>query len=591
MVEENKNFGNESYGLPSDYTKKQKFSALKLVFYVVVVLVVCIVGYRAFNIATDHFLPTVTFDKSLQPVIYQRISDITLKTEKNEKFTAGTVTGDVNSSVKTAQKGNVIFYISKDKNLCVNVLSENDNRLSDAIILDSQVTNFKTNSDGKFVAYLKDSMLCVSDLKSSRIIATDVADYYLSKNNQKIIFYKSDNSIYTCGTTHGETPVLIDTDVTKVISDKSNYSSMYYLKDSILYKKEFDSPRIIMAENVIDAIMLGDFVYFTTEEIYEKRFTEIFYDDEATKDAKLKYPKARDYTRTQSGATLFDAESYQDVIIEYENKLLRDTIRKNYTENPVTVNGYSLYLCERNNNKRVDIYLESPYLFYNVCKDAILYKRYDNDIYRPKTSKLTSLADAEKLISSSLATKMDVDMYILRKNRLPYKAFEEFPEGQIIISLDAKYIYCIENGSLARYEIANKNLRGRKVIAKEISDYFVDGTDSATAIAFSGNSLGIYTDGKYSHLSDNSCHDFFFVDGVFFYYDDYDYNLKTGTLRSFRNGKSTIVDTGVKEFDVRNYNTISYIKNYNPDMGVGNLYVKSGRVKRKEDICVSTIIN
>lgn len=590
-MEENKNFGNESYGLPSDYTKKQKFSALKLAFYIVVVLIVCVVGYRAFTIATDRFLPTVTFDKSQQPVIYQRLSDITLKTDKSEKFTAGTVSGDVKSSVKTADKGNVIFYISNENNLCVNVLSENATRMSDAIILDSQVTDFKTNSDGKFVAYSKDSMLCVSDLKSSKIIATDVTDYYLSKNNQKIIFYKSDNSIYTCGTSQGETPVLIDTDVTKVISDKSNYSVMYYLKDSILYKKEFDSPRMIMAENVIDAIMLGDFVYFTTEEVYEKRFTEIFYDDTATKDAKLKYPKASDYTRTQSGATLFDAENYQDALIEYENKLLRDNIRKNYTENPVTVNGYSLYLCERNANKRVDTYLESPYLFYNVCKDAVLYKRYDNDIYRPKTSNLTSLDDAQKLIASSLATQMDVDMHILRKNRLPYKAFEEFPEGQIIISLDAKYIYCIENGSLVRYETGNKSLRGRKVITKEVTDFFVDGSDSATVIAFSGNSLGIYTDGKYSYLADNSCRDFFFVDGVFFYYDDYDYTLKTGTLRSFRNGKSTTVDTGVKEFNVRNYNTVSYIKHYNPDMKVGNLYIKSGRVKRKEDICVATIIN
>lgn len=595
-MEENKNFGNESFGIPKDYTKKQKFSALKLAFYIVIVAVVCVVGYHGYKAATERYLPTVTFDKTQQPVIYQRLSDITLKTNKNESFTAGAVSGDLETLVKPVKKGTMVLYISKENNLCVNSLSENEESISQTVILDSQVTDFKTNSNGKIVAYRKGNVLCVSDLKTSRVIAENVADYYLSKDNQKIIFYKSDNSIYTCGTKRGETPVLIDTNVTKIVSDKSNYAVMYYIKDSNLYKKESNSHRVIMAVNVIDAIMLGDFVYFTTEELYEKDFTEFFHDDASSKDAKLSYPDTKDYTRTQSGATLFDAEGYQLALAEYENKLIRDAIRENYTENPVTVTGYSLYLCERSRNKRVDTYLESPHLIYNVCKDAILYNRYDNNIYKTKTSTLTSLEEASKLIDASLTTRLDVDMHLLRKNKLPYEAFEEFPDGQITISLDAKYIYCIENakgdyGELIRYEVTSKSLRGRKVIAKNVSDYYVDEADSAVVIAFSGDRLGIFTQEQYIHLSEQSCRDFYYVDGAFFYYDDYDYTLKTGTLKTLRNGKSSIIDTGVRDFDVRNYNTVSYIKNYNPDMNVGNLYVKSGRVKKKKDICVAAIIN
>lgn len=595
-MEENKSFGNESFGIPSDYTKKQKFSALKLAFYIVIVAVVCVVGYRGYKAATERYLPTVTFDKTQQPVIYQRLSDITLKTNKNESFTAGTVAGDIESVVKPVKKGTTVLYISKDNNLCVNSLAENEERISETIILDSQVTDFKANSNGKVIAYRKGNVLCVTDLKTSRVIAENVADYYLSKNNQKIVFYKSDNSIYTCGTKSSETPVLIDTNVTKVVTDKSNYEVMYYIKDSNLYKKEANSHRIIMAVNVIDAIILGDFVYFTTEELYEKSFTEIFHDDAAAKDAKLSYPNPKDFTRTQSGATLFDAEGYKLALAEYENKLIRDAIRENYAENPATVTGYSLYLCERSNNRRVDTYLESPYLTYNECKEAILYSRYDNNIYKPKTSSLTSLDEASRLIDMSLATRMDVDMHLLRKNKLPYEAFEEFPDGQITISQDAKYVYCIENakgdyGELVRYDIANKSVRSRKIIAKDISDYYVDEADSATVIAFSGDRLGVFTEEQYTHLSEQSCRDFFYVDGAFFYYDDYDYTLKTGTLRTLRNGKSSVIDTGVREFDVRNYNTVSYIKNYDPDMNVGNLYVKSGRVKKKKDICVAAIIN
>ena len=595
-MEENKNFGNESFGIPKDYTKKQKFNALKLTIYIVIVAVVCVVGYRGYKTATERYLPTVTFDKTQQPVIYQRLSDITLKTNKNQSFTAGAVSGDLETLVKPTKKGTSVIYISKDNNLCVNSLSENEERISQTTVLDSQVTDFKSNSNGKIVAYRKGNILYVTDQKTSRVIAENVADYYLSQNNQKLIFYKTDNSIYTCGTKSGETPVLIDTNVTKVVTDKSSYDVMYYIKDSNLYKKEANSHRIIMATNVIDAIMLGDLAYFTTEEIYEKSFTEIFNDDVATTDAKLSYPNPKDFTRTQSGATLFDAEGYQMALDQYENKLIRDSIREKYAQTPATITGYSLYLCERSINKRVDTYLESPYLTYNTCKDAILYNRYDNNIYKAKTSTLTSQERADELIELSLATKLDADMYLLKKNKHPYKAFEEFPDGQTTISPDAKYIYCIKNstgdyGDLIRYEITNKALRNRTVISKDVSDYYVDDDDCATVIVFSGDRLGIFTAEEYTHLSDQSCRDFFFVDGAFFYFDDYDYTQKTGTLRTLRNGKSTVVDTGVREFDVRNYNTVSYIKNYNPDMNVGNLYVKSGRVKKKKDICVSAIIN
>lgn len=600
MDEENKEksqvFGNESFGIPKDYTKKQKFSALKLVCYVVIVAVVCLCGYNAYQMTTERFLPTVTFDKSQQPLIYQRLSHITMKNSKSEQFSAGAVSGDLEVCVKTAEKGNTVFFISDNNELCVRSLTGDEKGLTGTVVIDTDVTDFKINSDGKFVVYRKGDSLYVSNLEDTRIIATDVSDYYLSKNNQKIVFYKTDNSIYTCGTTRGETPVLVDRGITKIISEKSNYSTIYYIKNSILYKKEFDSPRIIISENVIDAIMLGDFVYFTTEELYEKRFTDIFYDDVSITDAKLDYPKPDDFISTVSGASLFDAEGYQEALAEYENKLLRDKIRGYYLENPAYTTGYSLYLYERDDNKRIDTYLQYPYLTYNSCRDAVLYRRYDTNIYRPKTSKLESLDAAIAVISASLKASMDTDIYLLKKDRKPYHAFEEFPAEQVVVSLDAKYVYCIENekqgfGTLVRYEAGNRSLHSRVAICEDISDFFVDGADSATVIAFSGDKVGIYTEEKYTHLSDKSCREFFFVDGVFFYYDDYDYTLKTGTLKTLRNGKASVVDTGVHCFDVRNYNTVAYIKNFNPDMNVGNLYIKSGRVKKKEDICVAAIIN
>ena len=195
MSENTKEHGNESFGIPKDYTQKQRFSALKLFVYIFIVVIVCIGGYKGYRAAIHHFLPTVTFDKTQQPIIYQRINDITLKTAKGDSFTAGSLHDT--DSVKPIQKGTAVFFISKDGELCASQLASDKETESETVVIDSGVSDFKTNSDGAFVAYRKQSQLFVSNLKVSRLLASDISEYYLSKNNQKVIFIKNDNSIYT----------------------------------------------------------------------------------------------------------------------------------------------------------------------------------------------------------------------------------------------------------------------------------------------------------------------------------------------------------------------------------------------------------
>ena len=80
--EEAKVYGNENFGIPKDYTKKQRFSALKLAFYVIAVVAICVTGYRYYNDALDRFLPEITFDRTNQPLVYNTMEDgIMLKTQ------------------------------------------------------------------------------------------------------------------------------------------------------------------------------------------------------------------------------------------------------------------------------------------------------------------------------------------------------------------------------------------------------------------------------------------------------------------------------------------------------------------------------
>ena len=79
-------YGNESFGIPSDCSKKQKFSGVKLCLYIVVVALLCSAVYVGFQEATDYLLPTVTFDKSNKPVFYVTQNTLSAKHEKEQKI-------------------------------------------------------------------------------------------------------------------------------------------------------------------------------------------------------------------------------------------------------------------------------------------------------------------------------------------------------------------------------------------------------------------------------------------------------------------------------------------------------------------------
>lgn len=599
----NENFlENDSFDIPKNYKDKQKFNTLKLIFYIIIVLVVGVASYIGYKEATERYLPTVTYDKSRQPVVYQKLSDVVAKNTKSENFTVTSLSAETEDTLKIANKGNAFFFLSKDDdtgllNLCVRFLENDENTISDVKIIDTDVSDFKVTSNAKIVAYKKEGHLYISDTQRSHIVASDISDYYLSKNGSTVMFFNdNDKSVYISKTEKKSKPQLVDTGIEKLITPKNEYENIYYIKDSILYKKESQKDPEAVAQNVIDAIMLDDFLYYTTEEMYEKPFTEIFDDGFSIKDAKLKIPKMEDFIKKTEGVSLFDADSYQEAVREYEEKQFRDNIRRHYRENPARVSVYSLYLYDRDTRKRIDVYLESPFLEYSdSTKNVLLYKAYDTDVYKTEISTITDISRINAAIDTSLAIKMDTDLKLLNAGRTPYMAFEEIPQ-QIIIPEDSHFLYSAENSEnavtdLIRYNIGNKSLKSRTVIAKNISEFFVDKKDPSTVTVFSGDAVGIYTDGKYTQLSDKSNREFFFVDGAFFYYDQYEESLKTGTLMVYRNNESTVVDTGVHEFDVRNYNTVTYIKNYNPDLDMGTLFVKSGRIKRKEDICVRTILN
>ena len=116
-------------------------------------------------------------------------------------------------------------------------------------------------------------------------------------------------------------------------------------------------------------------------------------------------------------------------------------------------------------------------------------------------------------------------------------------------------------------------------------------TEATQLQVFNKNALSLYFDGTLTKLSEESHHEFFFVDGTLFFFDKYNHNTKTGILKSVRNGKITTIDKNVYSFRVRKYNSVSYIKDYNPDLKTGTLYTYESGTTKRQDSHVATIIN
>lgn len=611
-VQEEQAYGNETFGIPSDYTQKQKMSGFKLACYIVVVVAVCSLVYGGYRAATSYFLPEMTFDKSSQPLLYIKNSDVTLKTYG--KKGKSVVKSDrlyknqyAEEYVQITANGKWIFYaVDNSENVSgfdlyyqKTASIDDEDALEKAVCIDQGVTEYRVPPEGQFVLYLKEDRLYFSDLTESHIIASEVTEFYLSKNNQQIIYYKDGGKLYTCGTGLEAAPALVDTEIDKVLSEKDEYAKIYYLKQGSLYLKEAEKDRVLLAENVLDGVLLGDFVYFVRKEEKTLPYQELFFDDKAVQDAALNLPEKSDYFITDSsGETVFDETAYNAAVSRYDEKTARDAIRNYFKLNPVITEEYVLYTVKRNGVKKVDDGLSGSTIGYNGNGQAAFYRKEVKSEEKTRLSSLVGIEDALKKVDEMLEKDLEDSLYVLVKDKMPYLGVEQFPEGKIEVSLDGKFLYCLEDtddngrGTLVRYNISSRALKNKKELQAGVTDFAVDGTDSEVVVVFDGNRLGLCRNESYTQLSENSCSSFFYVDGSLFFYDDYNFDTQSGRLKLYRDGKTKLVDNNVHDFDVRNLKTVSYIKNYNPEFGFGDLYLKSGNKRgRKLDICVSEILN
>lgn len=174
---------------------------------------------------------------------------------------------------RMSNDGKKIFYIDKYDGSSRNLYyREIDGKDTASHKLSSDVDYYDINDKGTVVTYIKDDVdLFQHDLNTqSDKIDTDVS-YFLSSNDGKKILYLKDNNDEEISTkdlyyyAKGKETKCIAKNVETVRYISDDFSLVYYVSDSVLYKLEVDKSPKEIASDVSDVINIYDSgdVYFS----------------------------------------------------------------------------------------------------------------------------------------------------------------------------------------------------------------------------------------------------------------------------------------------------------------------------------------
>lgn len=600
-----KAYGNESFGIPADCTKKQRFSTLKLSVYLVVVVLLCSCVYGGYQFASDYFIPDMTYDKSDFPMLY--VKDTTLTVKPEDARTGISVTraarytkSDAAAMAKLTADGKILFYGAESAEPAgFDLYCRSTEKDSTPRLIDRGVTRFSISFDGQQVAYLKDTRLFLYVDQRATIVAVDVTDFAISENNQQLIFLKENgNTLYTCSIGPSPKPILVDQGIQRLLTPLTEYGEIYYLKNDALLYKRYGEQTQCLATDVKDAAMLSNSLYVVKAEVRAIPFSQLFEDSHARTDSNATPPKRTDFLVPNAAGTLvLDSQAYQAAMAEFDAADRRNALREQLKADPVNAPVNVLYTLKRGELSELDSSLAGSPLTQLSCTSALVYEKQLPPLEKLELADFSTLEEAQTAAISSLFAEKRTGLCLLKQDKTPYLALEYVPDGQMDISYDGNFLYAIEQtdetgrGTLKRYTIGNRELRNATVLKDGVTDFAIDSTDSSVVIAFDGDRLGICKGQSYTHLTDRTTRSYFYVDGTLFFYDDYSEEAKVGVLKTYRDGRVRLVDVGVHDFDVQNLKTVAYIKNYDRSAGFGDLYLKKGANRgRRLDVCVRQIL-
>lgn len=501
--------------------------------------------------------------------------------------------GDFALFVEHTDSGSKLYYSE---------FSDLYNESKKAVQLASSVSSWNLSPDSKYTIYIKNNKLYYSDFKEEKKLADDVEWFFIGNDSNKVIYKYKNNDLYMCNPNGEGDSEKIASNVDVVIHENDEYKTLYYTKkeEDGLYMKKVGEEAVKLTDEHIDediyenCAVINNTLFFALKSEHELYFSDLFEDDMAEADSKTFSPRYDDFKKVKTdiwGDTYmgYDEDAFKEARKKYEAVLERDEIRDFYDENPEDTYDYKLYMVEGNGVKE----LTSGIYKWNNDLHNQIFAIDENPNKKIKMSEVEDLYDAKDKVRDKLYHTPDSVVYSIFKadGSIISTQKQEKLINDYLISKDKKYFYFIEDNALKCADITDSGLKNEATICQDSK--WIDWQGEVMFI-IGEHSIGLYKDGKYSKVADNSS----WVYGYDCNYDgdnEYSYyrtNIDDGSvgeLMRSKNSKSESIDVDVSEAYIRDDNMIYYIKDYNKESRLGDLYCYKDGKKTKIDHDVSYV--
>ncbi len=515
----------------------------------------------------------------------------------------------INSMVSPTWNG-IVYNKGEDQALYYHDLTEKSK-------IDSGVTDFCFSNDGQRVVYL-----------------TTDGDCYIWNVNSEIGKTKVAGSVYSIE------GISEDFSVIYYMSDK-DYDLIKYIPET--EEKVKVAERISYVKKIYDT---GE-IYYTKSEEVEIPLWDYINDDWAEYDKNIvkpssprypSYPDIDDYVEYEYyyswSYETYDYESYWDDIDRYYEKCAaldeqyyadlekyngksgRDELRETIKNTTIKHRKYSLYYYDGTEEKLVSENYAEDYAYFDGRPSALYTVYGEVEAGTITFSKIIDGSTAEWEYKSALEETQKYFVAI-KDDAIEIEATKP---SNFIVSEDEKTIYFADNPTEAesyvdrKYEIYKIDVSGSKASSPKLYDSDVSipfdliTTEDGDVIYFknafeenktyekapyylyieggdmfiNGKEIDYDVASRKSYSSESNTGPTY-IDGVLYYYSDWDFEKQNGTLKMYKNGQKIKIADEVHDFIVTDTGKILYIDDYSTKSYRGTLKLYGEEVVKIDD--------
>lgn len=483
----------------------------------------------------------------------------------------------------------------------------------DPVKIDSDISMYAVSEKGDLVTYLKGNArngatLYQHDLEDKEKIASDVVEFYVSRDGKQIVYLNDDNSLYTKRS--GKDKEKLSSNVTCLYYVSEDCKTMCYARDDMLYLVRDGKDPEKVASNVKDviAVYASGEIYYLKSESEEVNLLDYIEDDKLESDANMSRPEEPDYPyywdyetdeEYQAAKSKYDADyqAYSDAMDAYYAKNDRDYLRDELRNYTMTQTRYTLcYYDGTEEVKITDAFISNGYSSYAAAKDVpvLIYKSYSQSAdSKINLSDLSYAYEAYDKIQDMLFSSSEMYVACGKEATL----VSQNTASSFAISQNGETIYFIDD---IHEEKNYGDLYQIRISKGKVQDSTLYDTDVAPGMYyFVSNDKFLYLkdaddyEGELFLNKESICDDVNFLyvfwddaSGKAYYITDWNSTHSYGTLNVYKNGKSTKIADDVYDFQVTFNGDVVYLYDYSNRSYRGDLYIyRSNKpVKLDEDV-------